>query len=299
MVITLDAQLAVTPAGRPVAVPIPVAPAVVCVMFVMAVFTQAVGDEEAAPAKQSVSARYRPNVPPAVSTGEKLTVFSSTVYLSFVIPPARVVRPVLPAGNPLYSLTIPLGASTSPLPDTMMLPPVGVPAELLLPALSTIAPAYPAAVLVLDDVVTGSVSWISPASVSIRISPVAVIPSGLTLPMVSPPLASTKLRLPSRLVASPPARVVILFDAFVSVKVPVPCRPSPLAVRAAVWVTAPVACRLILLAVAVRAALIPMLPPYTVTGPLIVAALPKVTLAVLVVLPIKSPVLFTFRFVTG
>ena len=153
--------------------------------------------------------------------------------------------------------------------------------------------------MVLDDVVTGSVSWILPASVSMRISPVAVIPSGLTLPMVSPPLASTKLRLPSLVVLLPPARVVTLFDALVRVKVPVPCRPRPLAVRAAVCVTAPVACRLILLAVAVSGALIARLPPYTVTGPLIVVALPNVTFDVFVDLPITSPVLLTFRFVTG
>jgi hypothetical protein len=50
MVITLDAQLAVTPAGNPVAVPIPVAPVVACVIFVSAVLTHNVGDEEAAPA---------------------------------------------------------------------------------------------------------------------------------------------------------------------------------------------------------------------------------------------------------
>ena len=35
------------PAGRPVAVPIPVAPVVVCVIFVIAVFTQTVGVDEA------------------------------------------------------------------------------------------------------------------------------------------------------------------------------------------------------------------------------------------------------------
>jgi hypothetical protein len=47
MVMVFDAQLAVTPAGKPVAVPIPVAPAVVCVIFVMAVLIQTVGVDEA------------------------------------------------------------------------------------------------------------------------------------------------------------------------------------------------------------------------------------------------------------
>ena len=50
IVIVLDAQAAVTPAGRPEAVPMPVAPVVVCVMFVSAVLIQRVGVEEAAPA---------------------------------------------------------------------------------------------------------------------------------------------------------------------------------------------------------------------------------------------------------
>ena len=49
MVIVLDAKAAVTPAGSPVAVPIPVAPVVVCVMFVSGVFVQSVGVEEADP----------------------------------------------------------------------------------------------------------------------------------------------------------------------------------------------------------------------------------------------------------
>jgi hypothetical protein len=50
MVIVLDAQPAVTPVGKPVAVPIPVAPVVVCVISVSAVLIHNVGDDEAAPA---------------------------------------------------------------------------------------------------------------------------------------------------------------------------------------------------------------------------------------------------------
>ena len=49
-VIVLLAQAAVTPAGKPVAVPIPVAPVVVWVMFVNAVLMHNVGLELAAPA---------------------------------------------------------------------------------------------------------------------------------------------------------------------------------------------------------------------------------------------------------
>ena len=49
MVIVFDAHAAVTPAGNPVAVPIPVAPVVVCVIFVNAVLIQSVGVLDAIP----------------------------------------------------------------------------------------------------------------------------------------------------------------------------------------------------------------------------------------------------------
>jgi hypothetical protein len=50
MVSVFAAQAAVTPAGRPVAAPIPVAPVVACVIAVKAVLIQSVGVEEATPA---------------------------------------------------------------------------------------------------------------------------------------------------------------------------------------------------------------------------------------------------------
>ena len=50
MVIVLLAHTAVTPAGNPVAVPIPVAPVVACVMLVNAVLIHRVGVLEAVPA---------------------------------------------------------------------------------------------------------------------------------------------------------------------------------------------------------------------------------------------------------
>ena len=49
MVITLADHAADTPEGSPVAVPIPVAPVVVWVIFVKAVLMQSVGVEEARP----------------------------------------------------------------------------------------------------------------------------------------------------------------------------------------------------------------------------------------------------------
>ena len=50
IVIVLEVHDAPTPEGNPVEVPIPVAPVVVCVILVITVFTQGLGDEEAAPA---------------------------------------------------------------------------------------------------------------------------------------------------------------------------------------------------------------------------------------------------------
>ena len=50
MVIVLLAHAAVTPAGNPVAVPIPVAPVVACVMLVKAVLIHKVGVLDAVPA---------------------------------------------------------------------------------------------------------------------------------------------------------------------------------------------------------------------------------------------------------
>ena len=49
IVMVLLANAAVTPVGKPVAVPMPVAPVVVCVIAVNAVLIQSVGDDEAAP----------------------------------------------------------------------------------------------------------------------------------------------------------------------------------------------------------------------------------------------------------
>ena len=50
IVILFEAHEAVTPAGRPVAVPMLVAPVVVWVIFVIAEFIQTVGVDDAAPA---------------------------------------------------------------------------------------------------------------------------------------------------------------------------------------------------------------------------------------------------------
>ena len=48
IVIVLADQFANIPAGKPVGAPIPVAPVVVCVILVISVLMQSVGDEDAA-----------------------------------------------------------------------------------------------------------------------------------------------------------------------------------------------------------------------------------------------------------
>ncbi len=53
IVITSADQAAVTPAGNPEAVPMPVALVVECVIFVNTVFTNSVGADDAAPAAQA------------------------------------------------------------------------------------------------------------------------------------------------------------------------------------------------------------------------------------------------------
>ena len=70
IVMVFEAQEAVTPAGRPVGVPIPVANVVVCVIAVSAVLMQRVGAEEAADA---VLASYTVIVPVAFTVLEKAT----------------------------------------------------------------------------------------------------------------------------------------------------------------------------------------------------------------------------------
>ena len=59
MVIVLDAKAGETPAGSPVAAPMPVAPVVECVMFVSGVFAQSVGVEEAEPTVLQIGRKAR------------------------------------------------------------------------------------------------------------------------------------------------------------------------------------------------------------------------------------------------
>ena len=67
IVILFAAHDAVTPAGSPVAAPMPEAPVVVCVMFVMAVLIHAVGEDDAA---VTVLAAVTVIVPVALTTAQ-------------------------------------------------------------------------------------------------------------------------------------------------------------------------------------------------------------------------------------
>ena len=72
MVIVLEAHAAVTPVGNPVAVPIPVALVVVCVIAVKALLLQSVGDEDALLTVSQAGSKIR--AIPAISLGLVLTV---------------------------------------------------------------------------------------------------------------------------------------------------------------------------------------------------------------------------------
>lgn len=68
MVIVLEAHEAVTPDGKLVAAPMPVAPVVVCVMLVIALFKQALGEADAADTELGFgqAARSESRKPPIV-----------------------------------------------------------------------------------------------------------------------------------------------------------------------------------------------------------------------------------------
>ncbi len=88
--------------------------------------------------------------------------------LSFTLPPIKRIVPPTPA--------VIVGE-----PEMMRLPPVAVPAAVLLPAFSNTASAVVLVVVTLSAIVK------SPLSVSMRTSPVAVMPVGLTVPIVNAP----------------------------------------------------------------------------------------------------------------
>lgn len=73
MVIVFDAHTAVTPAGKPLAVPIPVAPVVAMVILVSPVLMHSVGVEDGVPAVLfglTVTVTEPPVQPPAEQAGD-------------------------------------------------------------------------------------------------------------------------------------------------------------------------------------------------------------------------------------
>jgi len=104
IVMVFDAHDAVTPAGSPVAVPMPVAPVVVCVMAVSAVLIQSVGVEDAA---VTVLFGVTVMVPVAVTVPQpplRVTVYvkaPETVGVPLMVTVLEAHEPVTPAGNPV------------------------------------------------------------------------------------------------------------------------------------------------------------------------------------------------------
>jgi len=95
---------ALTPAGNPVGVPIPVAPVVVCVIAVRAVLIQSVGVEDAA---LTVLLGVTVIVPVAVTVPQppvKVTVYVNapdTVGVPLIVTTFDAQLPVTPVGNPV------------------------------------------------------------------------------------------------------------------------------------------------------------------------------------------------------
>ena len=96
--------------------------------------------------------------------------------------PTRAVRPVLSATRPVIKRIVPpTPAVMVGVPAMMMLPPVAVPAKVVLPAFNKTA---------LEVVLVVVTFWAivkSPLRVSMRTSPVAVMPVGFTVPIVIAP----------------------------------------------------------------------------------------------------------------
>ncbi len=93
IVITLADQIAVTPSGKPVAVPIPVAPVVAIVIVVKTVFTGSVGLDDGVPAELVMGHPQESPVEDIVSTlpvvpGDRLTHLVPFQYkISFALLP--------------------------------------------------------------------------------------------------------------------------------------------------------------------------------------------------------------------
>src|SRR3954467_9791846 len=104
MVIVLEPNAAVTPAGKPLAAPIPVARVVVCVMAVSAVFIQGFGVDEAA---VTVMLSVTVIVPVAFTVPQppvKVTVYGNetgTLGGPFIVTTLADQLPDTPEGKPL------------------------------------------------------------------------------------------------------------------------------------------------------------------------------------------------------
>ena len=104
MVIVFDAKAAVTPAGNPVAVPIPVAPVVAWVIAVNAVLIHKVGDEDATPAVLFGVTVILPVAFILPHPPVKVTVYENepdAVGVPLIVTTLADQLPVTPDGNPL------------------------------------------------------------------------------------------------------------------------------------------------------------------------------------------------------
>ena len=117
--------------------------------------------------------------------------------------PTKAVKPVLSATLPLIKRIVPpVPAVMVGAPLIRMLPPVALPAAVLLPAFSNTAVAVVLVVLTFSDTVK------SPVRVSMRTSPVALMPVGFTAPMFKAP-AFTYVKADTPLAAKVPTLLLL------------------------------------------------------------------------------------------
>ena len=104
MVIVFADQAAVTPVGKPVTVPIPVAPVVVWVIGDIVVLKQTVGDDDAGETELACLTVMIPDALLFPQLPVKLTVYGKdpeTVGVPLMVKTFDVQVPVTPAGNPV------------------------------------------------------------------------------------------------------------------------------------------------------------------------------------------------------
>lgn len=190
-----SSQLAVIPAGKPVAVPIPVAPVVVCVISVKAVLIHKVGVAEANPAVFSgvtvmVPVASASPQPPVKGMVYKKVPLSEGVPLMVIASSAQAA--LTPAGKPLAApMPVAPVVSCVMAVSVVLMHKVGV-AEAVPAVLSGVTVIVPVALTLPQPPVSGMLYWKVPLSVGVPLmvmrssAQLAVTPAGRSLAVPIP-----------------------------------------------------------------------------------------------------------------